>query len=121
MHDPAPNDDEQSEEEPFIRLFAVSELQPGASTMVPVGDFDIAVFNVAGEIFAIDDVCPHFAGSLAEGLVDGETVACPLHGWCFDLRDGKMAGGRRSVPTFDVRVDDGEIYVSRTPRPVESR
>ena len=116
MHDPAPEDDEIAVEEPFARVFAVSELQAGHATMVAVGDFDIALFNVDGEIFAIDDVCPHFAGSLAEGTVEGEAVSCPLHGWCFNLRDGKMPGGRRSVATFDVRVDAGEVYVSRTPR-----
>jgi NAD(P)H-dependent nitrite reductase small subunit len=116
MHDQIAEDDEPSDDEPFARLFAVSELQPGNAKMVPVGDFDIALFNVGGEIFAIDDVCPHFAGSLAEGTVEGETVSCPLHGWCFNLRDGKMTGGRRSVATFDVRVDAGEVYVSRVPR-----
>jgi nitrite reductase/ring-hydroxylating ferredoxin subunit len=84
--------------------------------MVAVGDYDIAVFNVDGEFFAIDDVCPHFAGSLSEGTVDGVTVSCPVHGWCFDLRDGHMPNGRRSVVTFDVRVENEELFVSRTPR-----
>ncbi len=116
MHDPALDGDETVEEEPFARAFAVSELQAGNATMVAVGDYDIALFNVDGEIFAIDDVCPHFAGSLAEGTVEGETVSCPLHGWCFNLRDGKMPGGRRSVATFDVRIEAGDVYVSRAPR-----
>jgi nitrite reductase (NADH) small subunit len=116
MHDPALDEDATPGEEPFARLFALAEFPPGSAKMVPVGDFDIAVFNVDGEIFAIDDVCPHFAGSLAEGTVVEETVACPLHGWCFNLRDGKMNGIRRSVDTFDVRIDDGDVFVSRTPR-----
>jgi nitrite reductase (NADH) small subunit len=60
-------------------------------------------------------VCPHFAGSLHEGTVDGETVTCPVHGWCFDLRDGHMPNGRRSIATFDVRVTDGYVWVSGEP------
>jgi NAD(P)H-dependent nitrite reductase small subunit len=102
--------------DPFERVVSTSDLPPGSATMVAVGDFDIAVFNVDGEIFAIDDVCPHFAGSLHEGTVTGETVSCPQHGWCFNLRDGTMTNGRRSIDTFDVRVDDGQVTVRRTPR-----
>jgi len=116
MHDSALDDDADSGEDPFAHVFAAGELPPGSAKMIAVGDYDIAFFNVAGELFAVDDVCPHFAGPLHEGHVEGETVTCPLHGWCFSLRDGKMPGGRRSIPTFDVRVDDGEVYVSRTPR-----
>lgn len=114
MHDPAPG--EPTDEEPFARVGPVAELPPGTAKMLAVGDYDIAVFNVGGTFFAIDDVCPHFAGSLSEGAVDGLTVSCPVHGWCFDLRDGHMPNGRRSVVTFDVRVDEDAIFVSRTPR-----
>ena len=104
------------DEPAFTRVGALSDLPPGAATMVPVGDFDIALFNVGGEIFAIDDVCPHFAGSLHEGAVDGATVSCPLHGWCFDLRSGAQTNGRRFVDTFEVRVEDQDVLVSVTPR-----
>ena len=100
----------------FERVVNASDLPPGSATMAAVGDFDIAIFNVGGEILAIDDVCPHFAGSLHEGTVTGEVVSCPQHGWCFNLRDGSMPNGRRSVDTFDVSVEDGHISVSRAPR-----
>jgi nitrite reductase/ring-hydroxylating ferredoxin subunit len=84
--------------------------------MAAVGDYDIALFNVDGEIFAIDDVCPHFAGSLHEGTVADGMLSCPLHGWCFDLRNGTQTNGRRFVDTFDVRVEDQNVLVSATPR-----
>ncbi|MGA2394681.1 MAG: Rieske 2Fe-2S domain-containing protein [Candidatus Lustribacter sp.] len=116
MHDPALAADDTPDEEPFARVGPAAELPPGRAVMVAVGDYDIAVFNVGGEFFAIDDVCPHFAGSLSEGTVDGVTVSCPVHGWCFDLRDGHMPHGRRSVDTFDVRVENEQLFVSRTPR-----
>lgn len=117
MHDPALDDDAPPGEEPFARAFAVADLPPGEAKMVPVGDYDIAIFNVGGEFFAVDDVCPHFAASLALGRVDGDMVVCPMHGWCFSLNDGRMLpAGRRSIATFDVRVEDGDVFVSREPR-----
>ena len=103
-------------EEPFARVGSVAELPPGSAKMLAVGDYDIAVFNVGGAFFAIDDVCPHFAGSLSEGTVSGETVSCPVHGWCFNLRDGSMPNGRKSVATFDVRVAGDDVFVRGTPR-----
>jgi nitrite reductase (NADH) small subunit len=116
MHDPDAGDEAVLHDEPFARVAAVSDLPPGSATMAAVGDYDIAVFNVDGTIYAIDDVCPHFAGPLHEGTVDAGVVSCPLHGWCFNLSDGTMTNGRRSVSTFDVLVENGEISVSRTPR-----
>jgi len=114
MHDPEPG--VTPDEEPFARIVPAAELPPGSAMMSAVGDYDIAIFNVAGEFFAIDDVCPHFAGSLHEGTVVDGTIACPLHGWCFDLRDGHAVNGRLPVNTFDVRVENGDVFVSRTPR-----
>jgi 3-phenylpropionate/trans-cinnamate dioxygenase ferredoxin subunit len=104
------------DEPAFARVGALADLPPGAAMMAAVGDYDIALFNVAGEIFAIDDVCPHFAGSLHEGTVEDGMVSCPLHGWCFDLRSGTQTNGRRFVETFDVRVEDENLLVSATPR-----
>jgi NAD(P)H-dependent nitrite reductase small subunit len=104
------------DEPAFTRVGALSDLPPGAAMMAPVGDYDIALFNVDGEIFAIDDVCPHFAGSLHEGAVIDGTVSCPLHGWCFDLRSGAQTNGRRFVDTFDVRVEDQNVLVGAAPR-----
>jgi 3-phenylpropionate/trans-cinnamate dioxygenase ferredoxin subunit len=104
------------DEPEFARVGALADLPPGAAMMAAVGDYDIALFNVAGEIFAIDDVCPHFAGSLHEGTVEDGMVSCPLHGWCFDLRSGTQTNGRRFVDTFDVRVEDTNLLVSATPR-----
>ncbi len=84
--------------------------------MAAVGDYDIAVFNVDGEFFAIDDVCPHFAGSLHEGTVAGGIVTCPLHGWSFDLRTGRQTNGRKPIDTFETRVDGDNSLVASEPR-----
>jgi 3-phenylpropionate/trans-cinnamate dioxygenase ferredoxin subunit len=73
----------------------------------------IAVFNVEGTLFAISDTCTHAEASLSEGRVDGETVECPLHGACFDLRTGEALTppAVEPVQTFPVILQEDEIYV----------
>ena len=73
----------------------------------------IAVFNVDGELLAIDDTCTHQDASLADGWLEGCTVECPLHASCFDLRTGVPSGppARTPVRTHAVVVVDGLVYV----------
>lgn len=115
-----PESGEQPEQEPFVRVFSLAELPAGEGRMESVGDYDIAFFNVDGEIYATDDVCPHYGGSLYEGAVlkDEMLIVCPLHGWRFKLADGKMTPGRHRIATFDVRIENGDVYVAREPRKV---
>jgi 3-phenylpropionate/trans-cinnamate dioxygenase ferredoxin component len=82
----------------------------------------IAVFNVGGELYAIDDTCTHQDASLADGWVEDCTVECPLHAACFDLRTGLPSGppAKAAVRTHEVVVDaDGLVYV-RVPVPAEA-
>jgi 3-phenylpropionate/trans-cinnamate dioxygenase ferredoxin component len=81
----------------------------------------IAVFNVDGELFAIDDTCTHQDASLADGWVEGCAVECPLHAACFDLRTGMPSGPPAKLPvrTHEVVVEDGVVYV-RVTAPVET-
>jgi 3-phenylpropionate/trans-cinnamate dioxygenase ferredoxin component len=81
----------------------------------------IAVFNVDGELFAIDDTCTHQDASLADGWVEGCAVECPLHAACFDLRTGMPSGPPAKLPvrTHEVVVDEGVVYV-RVTAPVEA-
>ena len=73
----------------------------------------IAVFNVDGELLAIDDTCTHQDASLADGWLEGCTVECPLHAACFDLRTGMPSGPPAKMPvrTHEVVVEDGLVYV----------
>lgn len=99
----------------FVRVAAVTDLPPGASLAVQIGDASIALFNVKGSMYAIDNVCPHAGGPLARGVLggpDGAIVACPLHGWRFDIRTGRSPYLRgEQLRTFPVRVVDGTIEV----------
>ncbi len=73
----------------------------------------IAVFNVDGELLAIDDTCTHQDASLADGWLEGCAVECPLHAACFDLRTGMPSGPPAKTPvrTHEVVVADGFVYV----------
>jgi 3-phenylpropionate/trans-cinnamate dioxygenase ferredoxin component len=80
----------------------------------------IAVFNVDGELLAIDDTCTHQDASLADGWLEGCNVECPLHAACFDLRTGMPSGPPAKTPvrTHEVIVADGLVYV-RVTAPVQ--
>ena len=77
------------------------------------GQVAIAVFNVDGELFAIDDTCTHQDASLSDGWLEGCAVECPLHAACFDLRTGRPSGppAKKPVRTHQVVVEDGLVYV----------
>lgn len=73
----------------------------------------IALFRTAeNEVFAIDDKCPHKAGPLAQGIVHGKAVTCPLHNWVISLETGKAQGADTGeVRTFELRIEDGRILL----------
>ena len=71
----------------------------------------IAIFRTAtDQVFALHDRCPHKGGPLSQGIVFGESVACPLHNWCIDLQSGSAAApDEGAVERFDVRVVSGMV------------
>ncbi|MFB6309682.1 MAG: Rieske (2Fe-2S) protein [Salinirussus sp.] len=108
-----------------------ADLEEGSRAFVEVGGVEIAVFNVEGEYYAVANYCVHQGGPLCEGELTGrygmaedgwswtydpteKNVVCPWHGWKFDVTTGRSPDDDRYVaPTYDVEVEDGEIYVVR--------
>lgn len=88
------------------------DLVPGQAYRI-AGDDPIAVFNVDGELLAVDDTCTHQDASLADGWLDGCLVECPLHASRFDLRTGQPDGppAKTALRTYPVSVEQGVIYV----------
>jgi 3-phenylpropionate/trans-cinnamate dioxygenase ferredoxin component len=101
------------QEEDMIFVGRLDDIPHGEAVRVEA-EVPIAVFNVDGELLAIDDTCTHQDASLADGWLEGCTVECPLHASCFDLRTGVPSGlpARTPVRTHDVVVADGLVYVS---------
>ena len=73
----------------FVKVATVTDLKPGEGKVVIVGDRELALFNVAGQFHCIDNHCPHRDGPLGEGVLNGNVVTCPLHGWRFDVTTGQ--------------------------------
>jgi len=100
---------------PLIDICPLADLPPGAVRKVEYEDLEIAVFNCAGELLAMEDRCSHDDGDLADGEVDEAacTVECPRHGALFDLRSGRplTLPAYEPVETFPVTVEDGVVKV----------
>lgn len=104
----------------YVTIARAGEIPEGQGRAYAVAGRMIAVFCEKGEHFAIDDFCPHQGASLSEGYVENHCVACPLHQWRFDIRDGHWLDSPRiRVDAFAVRIIDDQIQVSTTPRPQE--
>ena len=91
----------------------VAELPQKLGKTVIVGNMEIAVFKTEnGNIRAIENRCPHKESVLAEGILSGEYVFCPMHDWKISVKDGKVqAPDVGCVQTFPVEVKDGQVYV----------
>jgi nitrite reductase (NADH) small subunit len=77
------------------------------------GKYQVALFNLGGEYRAIDNRCPHKAGPLADGIVAGKAVFCPLHNWKVNLENGCAIGeDKRKVKVFPVKVMNGLVYIA---------
>jgi 3-phenylpropionate/trans-cinnamate dioxygenase ferredoxin subunit len=97
----------------FVEIAPASELPNGQRLFVDVGDRPIVLFNIAGQIFAIGDVCTHDDGPLGDGDLEGYNIVCPRHGAEFDVRTGKVMQMPAvvDIPAYPVRVVDGMIQV----------
>ena len=106
--------------EGFVRVAERAHVPPGEARIVKVGRYDVAIFNVGGELHAYENACPHQGGPIGEGLIEDGTVTCPWHAWCFDLRTGSMTlGDFARLRAFDLREDGGAIYVAKEPHPLD--
>jgi nitrite reductase (NADH) small subunit len=85
----------------------------GARRVSRAKGMDVAIFrNDADKVFALLDRCPHKGGPLSQGIVHGESVACPLHNWNIGLADGcARAPDEGCTPKFAVQVKDGTVYL----------
>ncbi len=108
---------------------AVEELSPGDRLLKTISDREIGVFNVDGEFHAVANYCVHAGGPICEGRLsgmvtakagewkwdwvrEGEILACPWHGWEFDIDTGEfLADDQYRLITYDTEIDDGTVYV----------
>jgi 3-phenylpropionate/trans-cinnamate dioxygenase ferredoxin subunit len=103
-------DDEELE---YVSVADVEELGNGERIILEIDKHLIAVFNIAGEYFAIADVCSHDDGPVAEGELEDKEIECPRHGARFDLETGEALTlpAVVDIPAYPVRVEGGEIFI----------
>jgi len=97
----------------WIDVALKNEFPPGEWRSLDVDGSPVAVFNLGGEYYAIEDVCTHDGGALTGGALDGEQIVCPRHGARFSIRTGAVLAppAYEPVATFPVRVEDGMVQV----------
>lgn len=97
----------------WITVAKTDEIGPGERDVVEIDGYYIAIFNVDGRYYAIEDACTHDDGPLAEGELRGYEIECPRHGARFDIRTGDVLSLPAVTPTrrYDVRVEGDEIQV----------
>ena len=91
----------------------LGDLAAGQPTRVDVGGVRIVLVRVKDDVYACDDACAHKGGPLSEGKISGIRLACPWHGWMYDVRTGEcvLPGRGARVASYPVRIDAGEIWV----------
>ena len=99
----------------WTRVTTCDNIPPREGRAVSVGGREMAIFNLGDRFLAVDNQCPHKAGPLADGIVTGTSVVCPLHTWKINLVDGRVerpsASGDQGVTTYPTRIDEGVIVV----------
>lgn len=99
----------------FVKVARKSEIGDQSAKCVEIEGKRVAIFNLGGEFYAIDDTCTHRGGTLSDGSIDGDEIECPLHGAHFNIKTGHVTAPPASdnVTRYNVRLagDDIEIEV----------
>ena len=98
----------------WVRIAYCRDIPVREGRMVKVGNREIAVFNLGDRFLAVENRCPHKGGPLADGIVSGATVVCPLHAWKMSLETGKGVSGPSAsncVETFRTQVEGGIVLL----------
>ena len=97
------------------RIGNVEDFPAGSASELVVAGRIVALFNIDGEFFALDGMCPHQGGPLGKGELSGCIVTCPWHGFQFDVRDGQHQSSQQlRQPTFSVKVEEESLFVELT-------
>ena len=97
----------------FLKVAEIADVPPGTVKHVKLLGRNIALCNVDGEFFAMDDFCSHRGAPLSQGWLAGHILECPWHGWKFDVRTGGVTlDPRMCNQTFEVKVEGEDILIA---------
>lgn len=101
-----------NEQKVYRKIASVSDVPPGAGLQVVMENDEIALFNLNGAFYAINDLCPHRGASLSEGFLEQDKVFCPWHCFDFNLKTGEsQVASHLRVATYPVKVEGGDIFI----------
>ena len=98
----------------LVKVAAVNDIQPGTAKIVEAAGEHIAVFNVNGKFYALNNTCLHRGGPIGEGFVDDAelTVECPWHGWTYHMESGEnTADSSKKLRTYTVKVQGSDLFL----------
>ena len=97
----------------YVPVGTVADVKEGQRLFIDIDELLIVVFNIAGNFFAIADVCSHDDGPVGEGTIEGFEIGCPRHGARFDIRNGKALAlpAFVDIPAYPVRIVKGQIEI----------
>jgi len=98
----------------YITIAHVADVPPGTCRSIELEDAAIALFNIDGKFYALENTCPHAGGPLGDGTLEGDIISCPWHGWTFHVPTGQcLKNVSRSwiVPRYEVRIVGEAIQV----------
>jgi nitrite reductase (NADH) small subunit len=97
---------------PLVQVATLDQLGPGQLTEVSVGNSTYAVANSGGKIFCVDGICPHAGGPLGQGVLQGEMIVCPWHGWEFNCCTGVNDSDEDLIlDKFPVVIENNTIFI----------
>lgn len=103
-----------SETKTWVRITPVENIPLREGRSIQVSGHDLAIFNLGDRFLAVENRCPHRGGPLADGIVSGYTVVCPLHAWKVELLTGNVTNrpeNLQCVKTFPSRVENGVVLI----------
>ncbi|GII92326.1 Rieske (2Fe-2S) protein [Sinosporangium siamense] len=103
-----------------MEVASLEELARRKRKLVVVGTQQIGLFLIGGTVYAVSDVCVHKQRSLTKGTVLNGQIICPGHQWAFDPQTGRAADREECQPTYDVRIEQGAVFVNPSPRALTS-
>lgn len=97
----------------YVRVASASELAPGQVKEVTANGKTLALCNVEGTYYALDNACLHRGGPLGEGTLEGDKIECPWHAWRFDVKSGCAGPNpQMKLATYEVKVEGGDVLVA---------
>jgi nitrite reductase/ring-hydroxylating ferredoxin subunit len=108
----APPEKGQREMANFVKVCKAEDIKAGCAKSVEVNGKSVGVYNVDGKFYAINDICGHRGGPLAEGELDGTTVICPWHGWRYNVTTGENELlPALPIEKYEVEVEEDDVLV----------